>query len=71
MSPDLSWIENIWAWASRRLATDYSHVQTIPQLKAALIDIFKHVPRSMLENYVNGMQERLAECVSVNGGQIG
>lgn len=71
MSPDLSWIENMWAWAERQLATNHSDIQTIPQLKSAIIDIFKHVPLHMLQNHVRGMHERLVKVVQQDGGHIG
>ena len=70
MSPDLSWIEKIWAWAEQQLATFYSHVQTIAQLKAALNQIFSKVPHKMLQNYVRGMRKRLRKMVAHDGGQI-
>ena len=71
LSPDLSWIENVWAWAERQLSTSYPTIQTIPQLKAAIIDIFKHVPLNMLQNHVRGMTKRLRRVVEENGGHIG
>lgn len=71
LSPDLSWIENMWAWAERQLHTSYPHVQTIPQLKAAIIDIFKNVPPHMLQNHVRGMPGRLQKVVQQKGAHIG
>lgn len=70
MSPDLSWIENVWAWAERQLATNYPNVQTIAQLKSALVNIFKHVPITMLQNHVHGMRNRLVKVVQNDGANI-
>ena len=70
MSPDLSWIENIWAWADRKLRTDHSNIQSIDELKAALTDIFASVPKSMLRNHVSGMRGRLQKIVERHGGHI-
>lgn len=69
-SPDLSWVENLWAWAARRVEVDYAHVETIPQLKAALVDIFRNVPHNMLRNYVTGMRGRMEKVVKAGGDWI-
>ena len=70
MSPDLNWIENLWAWAEKRLAVEYAHVQDIDQLKEALDEIFSNVPADMLRNHVRGMRNRLLEVVRQQGGYI-
>lgn len=70
MSPDSSWIENIWAWADNQLKTRYPNLKSIPELEAAIIDIFKHVPKDMLQNYVKGMRARLEKVVLAQGAQI-
>ena len=70
MSPDLSWIESIWAWAERQLHTSYHHVKTIDELKAALTHIFKTAPKDLLQNHVRGMPKRLQKTIAANGGPI-
>ena len=70
MSPDLSWIENVWTWADRQLKTKHPNIQTIPELKSAITTIFKHVPKQMLGNYVRGMRTRLRKVVYAKGSNI-
>ena len=60
----------MWAWAERQLAVQYSHVHTIPQLKAALVKIFKSVPPSILRNHVAGMRRRMEKVIKADGGRI-
>lgn len=69
-SPDLSWIENMWSWAERKLQKEYQHITSIEGLKSAITDIFKDVPKEMLANHVRGMPKRLEKVVQNNGGPI-
>ena len=71
MSLDLSWVENVWAWAERQLATKHPNIQTIPQLKSAIKEVFDHVPLSLLQNHVRGMHARLVKVVQKFGANIG
>ena len=70
LSPDLSWIENVWSWAERKLQTSYNSLRTIDELKAALVHIFGKVPREMLRKYAEGMPNRLNKVVQQGGGFI-
>jgi len=69
-SPDLSWIENVWAWMEKELRRDCSHFKTAQQLRTALINVQKRIPKSHLENYVKSMRMRLERCIRANGGAI-
>lgn len=71
MSPDLSWIENIWAWAQGQLDKHYTNMQTQDELKSALTEVLGSIPRELLENHVHGMPGRLDRVVSQKGGPIG
>lgn len=71
LSPDLSWIENLWAWVERELHTSYGNLDSVDELKVALQTIFRSVPKDLLKNYVKGMSQRMAEVVRRNGDHIG
>lgn len=71
MSPDLSWIENIWSWAQGRLNKLYVDIQTIDELKAALVEVLGNIPSKMLRKHVRHMPSRLEKVVKQNGGPIG
>lgn len=70
MSPDLSWIENIWAWAESQLNRHYRDIHSLDDLKSALTEVLKCIPKKMLENYVRSMPKRLQAVVEQNGGPI-
>lgn len=70
-SPDLSWIENIWAWMDRQLRKRPQQPKTVQQLKAALCDIKESIPLEMLQRCVKGMAARMQTAIRVQGGHIG
>ena len=69
-SPDLSWIENLWAWMEKELRKSCTHFKTAQELQTALTDVHKRIPRAHLTNYVKSMSGRLERCINVNGGAI-
>lgn len=68
-SPDLSWIENIWAIVDRRLRRQ--KYDDIDEFKAALLKIWKEIDHSICQNAVAGMPKRFRECIANDGGYIG
>ena len=70
-SPDLSPIENVWAWGQRQLQTSCESIITIAELKAAISQIFKHAPKPMCKNLVHGMRRRPEAVIGAGGGCIG
>lgn len=70
-SPDLSPIENVWAWGQRQLQTSCKSINTVSELKAAISEVFKHAPKSMCRNLVRGMRGRLEAVIAKDGGYIG
>lgn len=70
-SPDLSPIENVWAWMERRLQTSADSFDTVEDLKAGIISVAKSFPRSMCENLINSMPSRLQKVKDRNGAYIG
>lgn len=69
-SPDLSWIENIWAWMEQQLRRQ-PLCKTVDELKAAVQSIKENIPASMLQNCVHGMAARLHKVIELEGGHIG
>jgi molybdate transport repressor ModE-like protein len=64
-SPDLSPIENVWAWMEAKL--NALGCATFSQYKEAVMKISQQVPKSMLANLYKSMPRRL-ELVLANGG---
>ena len=71
MSPDLSWIENVWAWAERELQKRRAGISDLEDLALAVEQILGSVPSAMLENYVQGMKDRLQKVITGGGAPIG
>jgi hypothetical protein len=69
-SPDLSWIENLWAWMERELRQQSSDFKTAQELRTALLDVHKRIPHAHLANSVKGMRRRLKQCIDMQGGMI-
>lgn len=69
-SPDLNWIENVWAWMERELRKR-PVCDNVEQLKEALLDIWTKIPTSMLRNCVKSMQGRLEKVIATGGGYSG
>jgi hypothetical protein len=69
-SPDLSWIENLWAWMEKELRKHCSHLKTVQELRTALTDVHKRIPRAHLTHYVSSMPGRLKRCIDREGGAI-
>jgi hypothetical protein len=68
-SPDLSWIENIWAWMSAELrARDVG--TNVDELWEILVDIHSQIPLSMLRNCCDSLPERLENVVKCGGNAL-
>jgi len=70
-SPDLSWIENVWAWADARVRRERCSIRTIEEFKGAIEKAFKELPVQHCQNYVAGMQKRLSLVLEKDGRAIG
>ena len=69
-SPDLSWIENLWAWMEKELRKQSSHFKTAEELRTALLDVHKRIPRAHLAHYGKSMPGRLLRCIDMQGKMI-
>jgi transposase len=67
-SPDLNLIENVWAWAQRKV--DAAGCQTFEEFKNCVVTTLKNVPSSMLNNLYGSMSKRLRQCIEVEGDRI-
>ena len=72
-SPDISWIENIWAWMEKELRCR-PICKTAPQLKVALTQIWEDLRtnhKHMLKKLSDSMSRRLEKVLELNGAHIG
>lgn len=70
-SPDLSWIENVWAWADGRVRRMRGSIKTLKEFKEAIASVFRELPLEHCQKYVAGMQKRLSLVHEMEGRAIG
>ena len=64
-SPDLSLIENVWAYVQRKINAE--GCKTFEEFKDKVMHIFQNLPQQMLNNLYQGMSSRLTACIAVEG----
>lgn len=67
-SPDLSPIENVWAYVDSEVAK--LGCKTFAEFKAAIDVTFQNVPREMCRNLIASVPQRMRECVKLDGYKI-
>ena len=65
-SPDLSWIENVWAWMDKKLRSRPVCTST-PHLWTGLNEFQSSIPLHVLQNCVQSMPRRLQDVVAGSG----
>ena len=70
LSPDLSWVENIWALCMRRLQDKRDLVTDINSLKRELTAVLASTELDTLQKHVLGMPGRLQAVIQAAGGPI-
>lgn len=70
MSPDLSWIENIWAQLEEKLRRSAEQIRSVAELRAALTQLIKELPSTTYQRHVAGMPKRLVKLVASEGAPI-
>jgi len=65
-SPDLSWIENIWAWMDRQLR-ERPDCKTENELIKNLLEIWDSIPLTMLQHCAAGMRRRMEKVLEKKG----
>jgi hypothetical protein len=68
-SPDLNPIENVWAWMDKKL--NALGCSTFNEYRAAVSEIAKKVPQSMIDNLYKSMPRRLELVFANEGGKTG
>lgn len=68
-SPDLSWIENIWAWMAAQLQLK-PQCHSKDDLLSTLNDIRSSISVEMLQPYVHSMPHRLQQCIEMSGAAV-
>jgi hypothetical protein len=66
-SPDLSPIENLWAYVQARV--DRKGCKNVDEFKAAVVSEMKSVPKSYLLKLFNSMHKRMAQTIEKEGGK--
>jgi hypothetical protein len=66
-SPDMSPIENLWAWAQAK--ADSAGCHNFKEYKACVFKTLKEVPQSILNKLFLSMKKRVLDCKSKNGGK--
>ena len=69
-SPDLSWVENIWAVSMRRLQQVKGSISSIDDLKRELTVILASIEHDILKSFVRGIPDRLEKVIAADGGPI-
>ncbi len=67
-SPDLNPIENLWSIIVRDVYKDCRQYNNVDDLKRAILDAWRRVPLSTLQNLVDSMPRRLLDVVAARGG---
>ncbi|CAF0980587.1 unnamed protein product, partial [Brachionus calyciflorus] len=64
-SPDLNCIENLWSWLDKEIAK--LEPRSLDELKEIVPNILNNVPKSILENLIDSMSNRINECLKNKG----
>ena len=64
-SPDLNCIENLWSWLDKEIAKQES--RSLDELKEIVPNILNNVPKSILENLIDSMPNRINQCLKNKG----
>jgi transposase len=65
-SPDLNCIENLWSWLDSQISK--ANPQNLDQLKSCVVNHLENVPKSIIENLIDSMPNRINECLKNKGG---
>ena len=69
-SPDLSPIENLWAWMDGQLQMHHNP-KNIEEMKECLELVRQSIPLSVLRTYMNSLDSRMRKVIELDGGYIG
>ncbi|KAL4224672.1 hypothetical protein ACF0H5_015369 [Mactra antiquata] len=66
LSPDLNPIEHIWDEIGRRARNNHQ-INSIHDLRQALLLEWQAIPNDVIRHYVNSMRRRILACINSNG----
>lgn len=66
-SPDLNPVENLWGILVRRIYAEGKQYATVDELKAAISEAWENIEKSVLQNLVNSMPNRVFQVINRNG----
>jgi transposase len=69
-SPDLSPIENLWGWLSRRIYAGKSAYKDVASLKSAIFQAWDEIPDDLLNTLIDSMPRRMKEVIEQRGNPI-
>lgn len=67
-SPDLNPTENLWGHLARQVYANNRQYDSVYELELAIVDKWDKIPKSLLENLINSMKNRVFEVIQKNGG---
>lgn len=66
-SPDLNPVENLWGILVRRIYAEGKQYATVDELKSAILEAWGNIEKTVLENLVNSMPNRMFQVINRNG----
>ena len=69
-SGDLNPIETLWDELAMRAATRLDLDSSVSDLREALAEEWDAMPQPLIDSLVDGMRERVQECIDANGGIV-
>lgn len=67
-SPDLNIIENLWGTLSRKVYAEGKQYDNIDRLKGAIIQCWKSISQTQVQNLYDSIPDRIFEVITKNGG---
>ena len=67
-SPDLNLIENVWSWVQSEV--NKKACRTFAEFEVEVQNVFRSVPRTMLDSLWESIPKRLEEVVRVEGKRV-
>lgn len=67
LSPDLTWIENVWGWMENRLRARQEEL-TKDNFLEIICQVWDNMPNTLLQKLHESVPKRLQECIDLEGG---
>ena len=67
-SPDLNLIENVWSWVQAEV--NKKACRTFAEFEVEVQNVYKSVPRTMLDNLWKSIPARLREVIRMDGKRV-